>query len=144
MESESVLLLKEIRQILYWIGAAISIGVVFWIASSSSRMWIQFKAAVRKAWIYQASEYFDKADYDSLLTHCEERQSSYPNDATAVWWLARCYKMKDIPNKSDELFSKVFELEPTWKEEHVDPFVSTESNNPTNKLLKKDAEKRTF
>lgn len=124
MEEEALQILKEIRTILYWIGAAVSIGVAFWVVRSFSMTWIQFRKSIGEDWKLRASDYFDKGEYNKLISHCEDKFASHPNDTNAIWWLARAYQGKNDLKKADELFIKLLQIEPGLKQEFVDPYVT--------------------
>lgn len=124
MEAEILYTLKEIRGILFIIAIVFSIGVLFWILRSISIIVSQFKDAWREDWKVRANDYFNKGSYDKLIQHCEERKEKYPNDANVYWWLARSYMGKGEIEKADALFLQVLNIEPSWEDEFVKPYIS--------------------
>jgi len=123
MEAEILQTLREIKSILYVIGLIISIAVVFKVFEFITSIIKNFKKAIKEVWRNEANEYFDKGEYDSLISHCEKRIETYPNDVTAIWWLARAHLENGNREKADEYFEKVTNIEPSWKEEHVLPYL---------------------
>ena len=124
MESDILRTLQEIRGILYVIGLFIALSMTFKIFESISLIIKNYKEAKESVWKNDAIAYFDKGDYKTLFTHCEERIKTHPNDATAVWWFARVNQVMGNNDKATELFQKVAEIEPSWKEEHVKPYIA--------------------
>jgi tetratricopeptide (TPR) repeat protein len=123
MESEILHTLREIKSILYVIGLVISIAMVFKVIELLSSIIKNFKSAIKDVWRNEANEYFDRGEYDLLISHCEKRIETHPNDATAIWWLARTHHANGSIEKAEEYFEKVSELEPSWRESHVEPYL---------------------
>jgi tetratricopeptide (TPR) repeat protein len=128
MEADILRTLHEIKTILYVIGLVISIAAVFQIFEKVTLIIKNIKTAINEVWRNEASEYFEKGKYDSLMSHCEKRIETHPNDATAIWWLARANLANGLNDKADELFVKVIELEPTWKESLVTPYLKNDKS----------------
>ena len=124
MESELLQTLKEIKGIIFVTGVFVSVGSFFWIVRSITIIINQIKDILAKVWKSQANEYFEKGAFDNLIKHCEERKKKYPNDTHVYWWLARAYREKGEVQKANELFLTVREMEPSWEEEFVNPYIS--------------------
>ncbi len=125
MEPELLQTLKEIRGVLYSMGVAVFIACLFWVIKLISQIIINIKKAMSEAWGNNATDYYDKGEIDKLKKHCEDRISEYPNDAYAFWWLARAYKNTGDVEKADSYFYKVNDIQPSWYEEYVKPYISS-------------------
>ncbi len=123
MEAESLHVLQEIRGILFFIAAVITVGFLYWILSSSSILYAAIRAAVKKDWKEQAIEYFDAGKFDELLSHCQEREKTHQNDPSIYYWQARVHYVNGDMEKASELFSRALKISPDWKE-HIEPFLS--------------------
>lgn len=114
MEAEALHTLQEIRGILFYMAAVITVGVGYWMISSSSILFAAIRSAFSKDWKEQAIEYFDSGKLDELIAHCQERQKTHVNDAYLYYWQARVYHTRGDKKKASELFAKTLEISPEW------------------------------
>ena len=74
-----------------------------------------------------AQELYEQASYGELIKYCEKTLKKYKNNIHAVWYLALAnYQSKDYL-KASELFHKVLQLNPSWKED-VNTYLSEIQN----------------
>jgi len=123
MESQILQTLEEIRGILFVIAMLLGIGVLSWVLKSISVVVNQFKYAWSQRWKDNANDLYSKGEYEKLVEHCNDRLNEMPNDAHAVWWLARSYIELEDYEEAKKLFIKVGQIEPSWKSEYVDPYL---------------------
>ena len=71
----------------------------------------------------EASDLLEKAKLDKLIEITTEKIEERPNHTYAHWYLARAYYLKTEWQRALEEFAVVGRLEPSWKEDYVDPFV---------------------
>ena len=127
MENEVLQTLKEIRGILYILTVITGISMFVWLVHWARNIFISFKKEWERVFITQAENYFEKADYDKLIEHCGEKLRRYPNHSNAIWWLARVKQETGKELEAKKLFEKLLLLEPSWKENHIDPYIDLSS-----------------
>ncbi len=96
-----------------------------WAANWASNIVANFKKAWENDFINRAEKYFQSAKYEKLVEHCEEKLRKYPNHANAIWWLARAKQGSGNHSESKALFEKLLELEPGWRETHIEPYLKS-------------------
>ncbi len=123
MEKEILQTLQEIRGILYFLTVVVSLIMLILAASWVSNILANFKKAWENDFTNRADKYFERGDFDKLAEHCEEKLSKYPNHSNAIWWLARAKLEKRESAEAKLLFEKLLELEPGWRETHLEPYL---------------------
>ncbi|MET0107286.1 MAG: tetratricopeptide repeat protein [Candidatus Thiodiazotropha sp.] len=71
-----------------------------------------------------ANKHFERAEFEKLEQHCQEKLNKYPNHLNAIWWLARAKLEIGEASEAKTLFERILELEPSWKETHIEPYIS--------------------
>ncbi len=123
MDIEILQTLKEIRGILYALSAFISVALFVLIIRWIGNIVTSFKSAWENDFVNRANNHFQRNELANLDQLCQEKLQKYPNHSTAVWWLARSKLEQGNSVEASELFKRLVELEPTWKESHVEPYL---------------------
>ncbi|MBW9274772.1 MAG: tetratricopeptide repeat protein [Candidatus Thiodiazotropha sp. (ex. Lucinisca nassula)] len=123
MEIEILQTLQEIRGILYALTAIVSLVMLVWMANWISNIIANFKKALENDFINRADKYYKSAEFDKLAEHCQEKLAKYPNHSNATWWLARAKLETGSSSEARKLFKRLLELEPNWKETHIEPYL---------------------
>lgn len=88
---------------------------------------------------HEADELLEQDKLDELIAFTRERIATHPKHTYAHWYLALAYYHKGLWHDAMRTFRKVGELEPTWKEGYVDPYVEeleTKIKNSSPQLVK--------
>lgn len=72
---------------------------------------------------HEADELLEQDRLDDLIAFTKEKIATHPKHTYAHWYLALAYYHKGMWHDASRAFKKVGELEPTWKEGYVDPYV---------------------
>ncbi len=123
MEQELLNTLREIRGILFVLTAVMIFVSLIWAVNWASNIAANFKKAWEHNFINQANKYFEIADFENLVVHCEEKLKNYPNHTNATWWLARAKQEMGKELEARMLFERLLELEPSWKDSHIEPYL---------------------
>jgi hypothetical protein len=101
--------------------AVAGIGLRMWAESLRSRGLGQL---LKESFGRRAGQLLDEARYQELLSLAQSRCKEAPGDAYAFWYHAvAAHRVGDAATALQSM-RKVGELEPSWRESHVDPFVS--------------------
>jgi len=68
-------------------------------------------------------EHLEKDEINDLIELCEEKLETHPNHDLANWFLALGYYHKGKLHDAKRAFLKTEEFRPSWKEEHIDPYL---------------------
>jgi len=68
-------------------------------------------------------ELLDKGEIDRLIDLCNEKIKEYPSHSHAHWFLGLAYYRKKEWRKSLNELEFVWNIEPGWREEHIDPYL---------------------
>ena len=123
MEQEILQTLQEIRVILYFLLIVVSVGMLVWIVNWISNIATNFQKAWENDFIDQADKFFESANFDKLIEHCQNKLNKYPNHSTAIYWLARAKFELGDSAESIVLFQRLLELEPSWRDSHIEPYL---------------------
>jgi cytochrome c-type biogenesis protein CcmH/NrfG len=106
MEQEILNTLQEIRTVIY----ILVIFVFFGIVVNSVRAAISIKGLLRRELYEQfkeeASQFYDKGDFTSLIDHCIKKLKINPNHTYALWYLAKAYYQKNDFKQAKQVFRK--------------------------------------
>jgi len=139
MENEILSTLVQIKTAIYGLLAVVVLGVVAnWI-----RAGVSIKNVVRKGlddvFTEEAGNYFDEGKIDELLAHCEQKLKNKPNHSYALWYKAKAYYQKGEYAKSIEIFEHLENMEPSWGESHVKPYLKQIEANEKKNANQEDA-----
>jgi cytochrome c-type biogenesis protein CcmH/NrfG len=123
MEQEILNTLREIRGILFVLAAVMILVALVWAVNWGGNIVVNFKKAWENDFRDRANKYFESADFDRLVEHCEEKLKGCPNHTHATWWLARAKQEMGKGLEAKALFERLVELEPSWKETHIEPYL---------------------
>ncbi|MES9852564.1 MAG: tetratricopeptide repeat protein [Candidatus Thiodiazotropha sp. L084R] len=129
MEKEILQTLNEIRGILFALTSLVSVVLLVWVVHWVSSIYANFKKAWENSFINTAEKYFEKAEFEKLVIYCEERLTNFPNHSNAIWWLARAKQEIGQITEAKALFDRLLELEPGWKETHIEPYIKKLAND---------------
>lgn len=128
METEILHTLQEIRGMLYLLLVIVCTCVALRVIYSINNVITGFKIAWDKNFIGQAGKMFERAQFEKLVEYCKKKLIKYPNHASAIWWLARAKLELGKQSEAQSLFERVLEIEPSWKETHINPYLKKISN----------------
>ncbi len=118
-------ILRELVQIKWWM-AALVIGL---LTLTVIRTWIDVRRSggpsevLRRSFANRAKSLLEAGRAAELLKLAENRVEAAPGDAFAFWYLAQAaYRLGDTAAALKSI-QKVGELQPDWREAHVDPFI---------------------
>ncbi len=123
MEQTTIQELIEIRQLLTFIAlllAMLVVGKLFAVVGNLINNWRTYSdSRIRVA----AIDMFDRAEYVELEKFLQEKLTRFPNNATAIYWMARCNLSLSNIEKAKDYFLRLKALEPSWETEYVTPFL---------------------
>ncbi len=123
MEQTTIQELIEIRQLLTFIAlllAMLVVGKLFAVVGNLINNWRTYSdSRIRVA----AIDMFDRAEYVELEKFLQEKLTRFPNNATAIYWMARCNLSLSNIQKAKDYFLRLKALEPSWETEYVTPFL---------------------
>ncbi len=123
MEQTTIQELIEIRQLLTFIAlllAMLVVGKLFAVVGNLINNWRTYSDnRIRVA----AIDMFDRAEYVELEKFLQEKLTRFPNNATAIYWMARCNLSLSNIEKARDYFLSLKALEPSWETEYVTPFL---------------------
>ena len=67
-------------------------------------------------------KFFNKEDYDTVITGCDWRLEKYPLDCDAYWFKAKALYRLLKYQEAQTLFKELIDLEPSWNK-HVQPYL---------------------
>ena len=132
MDEEILETLIEIRAALFLMAVFVGIGVIMWVFKSTTILVKEFQIALRQDWDNRAWRLFDRGKYEELLSLCEKRLRRYPNAVLPVWWKARVSQRLGRHEEAQALFQEVVRLDPSWKENHVLPYLQEQTTDIRN------------
>ena len=123
MDTEILLNLQEIKELLVVILIIVTIILLGQIAGFTSKMLSNWTVGREKAFIYLASRHFDKQEYQELVEYCEAKRKKWGNSPYPLYWLARAqFELGNI-KLAKELFEDIVKMEPEW-ESTVSPNIT--------------------
>ena len=123
MESEILNTLQEIRDVLYVIAVIFGLTFLVWVINWIANIMANFRKGLEADFLNQADKYFERADFENLINHCNAKLSDHPNHSHAIWWLARAKLLIGERTEAKDLLQRLTELQPSWKESHIDPYL---------------------
>ncbi len=132
MEQKILEELTVIKGLLVWIVILLTVFIGSSIFKRLASMFASMQSAYYEYVIEKSKRIYERADYEKLLVYVNKKLVKSPNNATLIYWKARAkYAAKEY-DEAEMLFNKLEELEPSWKEEHVLPYINKIKQN-TNK-----------
>lgn len=123
MESEILLVLKNIELALYWLIAIVVISAI----SNWVRTGVSIKNFMRrelgKVFETHAGVLYDKGELDALLSLCEKKLEGKPNHSKALWYKAKVLYRKQEYVEAKKVFESLAISEPVWDESFVQPHL---------------------
>ena len=124
MEHEIIGLLKEIKTAIHWLLALVCLGVLAsWIRAS-----IGIRSAVKgeldKLFSQEASDLYDKGQWNELIAFCAEQLDRKPNHSYALWYIAKAHYRKSEMESAKLYFQRLAQAEPSWDDNYVKPYLS--------------------
>jgi cytochrome c-type biogenesis protein CcmH/NrfG len=113
--------LIELADNIQWLLVAlVAISAVLLVLISLG-VWALFKAGTillehqkDKVFRVLSEDYLSKDENKELITYCNERLLTHPNDVWAHWYLGQAQFHKNMYHESKRSFERVLELEPSW------------------------------
>ena len=124
MDQQILQTLQEIRGILTVLVVMVGVLFALWVVNWISNIVAQFKSAWENDFINRASKYFESGELDKLNKHCSDKLRKFPNHSKALWWLARSKMEAREREEAVTLFERLLILEPSWKEDTIDPYLN--------------------
>jgi len=123
MEQTTIQELIQIKQVLVVIALLLGLlvaGKLFGAIGNLINNWRTYSDnRIRVA----AIDMFDRAEYAELDQFLQEKLVRFPNNSTAIYWMARCNLNMSNIEKAKEYFLRLKALEPSWEKEYVLPFL---------------------
>jgi cytochrome c-type biogenesis protein CcmH/NrfG len=124
--STLILIARDIADIKWVVGAILFVIVLGVIAITFLILAVN-KQSVEKEklddFYYKARQLLDKEDMESLIEFCTEKLKKEPGHSYGRWFLGLAYyRKKDWPNALSE-FERLYEIEPSWREEYLNPYL---------------------
>jgi len=147
MDNTIIELLAQDIRLIKWILAAIL--VVFTVSMTVMFIMIYLikKASVENFILDnfrdKAGDLLDRNDLEGVVKLAGEKIKEYPNDVYAHWYLAQAYFLKKEWRKALEEFNVIGEISPTWRDEHIEPYVyeiKQKLQNSKPEIVKNDKE----
>ena len=123
MDTEILRALQEIRGLLFILTSAICLVVAILFLSSIGRALEYYRSVKANAFINEANELFDLGSFNELVEFCESKLKQFPNHSNAVWWMAKAKFRMGEEQEAKALFEKLIELEPSWEDEFIQPYI---------------------
>lgn len=105
-----------------WLVVAILVGMVVVTASAifvASVFWVGLKQFMdnNSVELFKdiAESHLSKNEIDELLEHADERLKTHPRDVWASWYMGQAKYFKGELPEAKQLFTRISELEPSWK-----------------------------
>ena len=131
MDVTTIDVLVDIRAGVYWLVALVAICAV----AVTTRAYFQVKGRVaqeiEKDFKQRAATLFEKGNTEELLAHCREKLADKPNHAYALWYLAKAHYERQEHSEARTQFVRLAEVEPSWDEGHVQPYLRAMSQQHT-------------
>ena len=123
MDQDLIIELSKIKDLLSIIVVLLGLvvgGKVIEMIGNISNNWRSFRTSrVRGA----SNDMHKRGEYAKLLEYLTKEMKSHPNCPTSIYWMARSYlSLSDYENAKTH-FLKLKELEPSWDDEYVSPFM---------------------
>lgn len=120
-------LIAQDIQLIKWILAAILVVFTVSAACMFFMIYLIKKASVENFILDnfrdKASDLLDRNNLDGVVKLAGEKIKEYPNDVYAHWYLAQAFFLKKEWRKALEEFNVIGEISPTWRDEHIEPYV---------------------
>jgi tetratricopeptide (TPR) repeat protein len=65
----------------------------------------------------------DMNDLDSVIEMARDRTKQFPGEIFAHWYLGLAYYRKKEWHKALSEFNYIYEVEPSWRHKHLNPFI---------------------
>jgi cytochrome c-type biogenesis protein CcmH/NrfG len=119
MDSTSQII--EIASNIQWLlVAVVTIGIILLVLIALA-VWALFKGGSillehqqDKVFRVFSENHLSKNENDELITYCNERLETHPNDVWAHWYLGQAQFHTNMFHESKRSFERVLELEPSW------------------------------
>ena len=135
MDTEILRTVQEIRGLLFILTSAICLVVVILFLRNIGRAVKYYKSFKANAFVNEANELFDAASYVELVGFCESKLKQLPNHSDALWWMAKAKFRMGEEQEAKMLFEKLIELEPSWEDEYIQPYIKKISIKNYHKCL---------
>jgi len=123
MDKSVIIELTQINQTLTIIAVLLAVLVAVHVFNMSGNVINNWRSYRNKLINTKSIEMHDRADYDELEKYLTNTLTRFPNNATAIYWLARCNLDQSNLEKTKEEFLKLKALEPSWEDSCVTPFL---------------------
>ncbi|RBP48629.1 tetratricopeptide repeat protein [Arenicella xantha] len=123
MDQNILLELEKIRDILTLILLLLGVLVVAKalnvIGNISSNWQLQRSDRIRN----HSIDLHDQEKYSELIEYLAKKLNDYPNNPTAIYWMARSHLGKADYVSAKKYFLKLKDIEPSWEKDYVEPFM---------------------
>ena len=123
MDAEILKTLQEIRGILFLLTSAVCFVVLILFLRNLGRAFVYLKSAKDNAFINEAERLFDLKEYAEVVSISERKLKQLPDHSHAVWWMAKAKFRMGQEQEAGILFEKLIELEPSWEENYIQPYI---------------------
>jgi tetratricopeptide (TPR) repeat protein len=123
MDQDILLELEQIRGVLNVIAillGALAAFKLFNVIGNVANNWqLQRSDRIRN----HSIDLYEQEKYAELEDYLSKKLTDYPNNATAVYWMARSHLGKAEYETAKKYFLKLRDLEPSWEQDYISPHM---------------------
>ncbi|MEQ1611929.1 MAG: hypothetical protein ABL904_04190 [Hyphomicrobiaceae bacterium] len=123
MDQEILSSLHSIRVLLYVFVAIAAIQACLVAIRIVLVIRNDLRGTTEKVFQLMADDYWAENKIGDLITLCEQKLAQRPNDAYALWYLARARYIQKNHREAQDLLDKLSNIEPSWNRSHIHPML---------------------
>jgi cytochrome c-type biogenesis protein CcmH/NrfG len=130
METERLNTVREIRGLLFIFVGVFCVWALFAVLAKLTHIYRNFAAEREEIFRRMAESLSSQGKMAEMKDHCLERLENYPNDISAMLWLAKAYFRSGEHEQALAQFEVLALIAPHWAEDY-DPYIRSinESKN---------------
>jgi cytochrome c-type biogenesis protein CcmH/NrfG len=129
MEQEILRELVTIKTLLVWLIILVSIYLISMIIKKLASIYSNWRSYRRKAIGDISADLFDREKYEEIIKYLSPKLSKQPNNADNLYWLGRANLELGNHKESKALFIKLRNVEPSWEEDYIEPYIKRIEEN---------------
>lgn len=130
--TQEIALLTDINSALWALVYIVGGGVLFYVVKSSSAFFYNKQHDMTSDFSNTISLLLEKERYSEVIKQCHDRLTQKPRDANAYWFLGKAYYFQKNYDKAKESFNKAADINPTWLEEWIKPYLENMRDEQAN------------
>ncbi|MCG7968950.1 MAG: tetratricopeptide repeat protein [Candidatus Thiodiazotropha taylori] len=138
-------LLQDIKSAIWILIYILGLGVGTYVMRSIIVSYKTVKDIIENRFYHIVSAMYENNDYDEVIEYCHDHLSKKPNEAYGYWFLGKAYFQKKKYDESTINFNKAIEINPSWEDEWISPFLKKIelAKSSANQANSADAKNRT-